>query len=87
MGKVKYYFVYPKFLILFFGILGERNSAKVYSKFYRAPELFSDSQYHLSIDVWATGCIIGEMTLGRKAFNEAKEQGTEKVSKQKKNKG
>lgn len=45
---------------------GERPySAQVASRFYRAPEILYGSQhYGPMIDIWAAGCVFGEMLRG-----------------------
>ncbi|GMM43191.1 Glycogen synthase kinase-3-like protein [Hanseniaspora uvarum DSM 2768] len=43
--------------------------AYICSRFYRAPELvLGKSQYHVNIDNWSIGCVIGEMLLGKIVF-------------------
>ena len=38
------------------------NTPYIVSRFYRAPELIlANNNYDLSIDIWATGCIIFEL--------------------------
>ncbi|BGP40201.1 regulator of ime2 [Rhodotorula kratochvilovae] len=47
---------------------GEPNVAYTCSRYYRAPELiFGATQYQNSIDLWAVGCILGEV-LGGSVF-------------------
>lgn len=47
----------------------EPNVSYACSRYYRAPELiFGNSYYSTKIDVWAIGCIIGELILGRPLF-------------------
>ena len=41
---------------------GEPNISYICSRCYRAPELiFGNTQYTTQIDVWSTGCVLGEM--------------------------
>jgi glycogen synthase kinase 3 beta len=48
---------------------GESNIAYICSRYYRAPEcLLGGRNYSVSIDVWAAGCVIGEMLLGIPLF-------------------
>lgn len=50
-------------------IKGEPNVSYICSRYYRAPELiFGNSDYSTMIDVWSTGCVIGEFMLGRPLF-------------------
>lgn len=63
-------------------ILGDFGSAKVkgknkkpstayiVSRFYRAPELILGYKYYdKPIDMWAVGCVIAEITLGKPLFH------------------
>lgn len=55
----------------------EESVSYICSRFYRAPELILGSKtYSCEIDVWAAGCVIGEMFLGEPLFcgNNNKEQ-------------
>jgi protein kinase len=60
--------------IIDFGISREIRSKPPYTEYistrwYRAPELlFKFSTYSPAIDVWAVGCIIAEMYLGKALF-------------------
>lgn len=48
---------------------GEPNIAYICSRCYRAPELiFGNTEYSTQIDMWSTGCVIGEMLLGTPMF-------------------
>ncbi|GAA5828091.1 hypothetical protein JCM3770_000865 [Rhodotorula araucariae] len=48
---------------------GEPNVAYTCSRYYRAPELiFGATEYKYSIDLWAVGCILGEVLLGSVFF-------------------
>jgi len=50
-------------------IKGEPNVSYICSRYYRAPELiFGASEYTTMIDVWSTGCVIGELALGQPLF-------------------
>jgi serine/threonine protein kinase len=40
----------------------------VVTRYYRPPELLIMSRYNHAIDIWSTGCILGEMILGRPLF-------------------
>jgi serine/threonine protein kinase len=41
----------------------------VCSRFYRAPEcLLGRQDYGLGVDLWALGCVLGEMVLGGPVF-------------------
>ena len=47
----------------------DKNTPYIVSRYYRAPELLLGiSSYDTSIDMWATGCIIGEFLLKRPLF-------------------
>jgi serine/threonine protein kinase len=55
----------------------EDSVAYICSRYYRSPELILGSKnYGCEIDVWAAGCVIGEMLLGEPLFcgNNNKEQ-------------
>ena len=44
----------------------KKHTAKVVTLWYRAPELlFGSNKYHTAIDMWAIGCIIGELLNGK----------------------
>lgn len=46
-----------------------KNSPYVVSQYYRAPELFLNiTDYDGGIDVWASGCILAELLIGRPLF-------------------
>jgi glycogen synthase kinase 3 beta len=48
---------------------GEENIAYICSRYYRAPELiFGAPHYTTAIDVWAIGCVMGELLLGKVLF-------------------
>lgn len=50
-------------------VIGEPNVSYICSRYYRAPELiFGASEYTTMIDVWSTGCVIGELMLGQPLF-------------------
>lgn len=50
-------------------VKGEANVAYICSRYYRAPELlFGAREYTTAIDIWSTGCVLGEMLLGRPMF-------------------
>ncbi len=50
-------------------VKGEPNVSYICSRYYRAPELiFGQSDYTTTIDVWSTGCVIGEFMLGEPLF-------------------
>ena len=50
-------------------VKGEPNVSYISSRYYRAPELiFGESQYTTMIDVWSTGCVVGELMLGQPLF-------------------
>ncbi len=41
----------------------------VATRWYRAPEiLLGSNNYTVAIDLWSTGCIIGEMIIGKAIF-------------------
>ena len=45
------------------------NSPYVVSQYYRAPELFLNYEdYDYEVDVWAFGCIIGELIFNEPIF-------------------
>uniref|UniRef100_A0AC35U3E6 Stress-activated protein kinase JNK n=1 Tax=Rhabditophanes sp. KR3021 TaxID=114890 RepID=A0AC35U3E6_9BILA len=46
----------------------------VVTRYYRAPEVILGMQYHEIVDVWAIGCIFGELISGRVMF-----QGTDHI--------
>jgi len=49
---------------------GEPSIAYICSRFYRSPELILGAQtYGCEIDMWATGCVVGEMLIGEPFFN------------------
>lgn len=53
----------------YFSLPLRQYSPGVVSQWYKAPELLiGDRFYELSIDIWAAGCIIAEMTNGRPLF-------------------
>ena len=48
---------------------GEKSTAYICSRFYRAPELiFGSTDYTCQVDVWSMGCVITELVLGRPIF-------------------
>ncbi|GAA5850667.1 hypothetical protein JCM8547_001949 [Rhodosporidiobolus lusitaniae] len=48
---------------------GEPNVSYTCSRYYRAPELiFGSTKYANSIDIWSTGCILGELLNGSVFF-------------------
>lgn len=48
----------------------ESNKHYICSRFYRAPELLCQStHYSCSVDLWSTGCCMGEMYLAQPLFN------------------
>lgn len=48
---------------------GGVNVAYICSRYYRAPELiFGASCYTSSIDIWSSGCVMGELLLGQPLF-------------------
>lgn len=50
-------------------VKGEPNVSYICSRYYRAPELiFGNSDYSPMIDVWSTGCVMGEFMLGQPLF-------------------
>jgi len=50
-------------------VKGEPNVSYICSRFYRAPELiFGAVGYTPAIDVWSTGCVMGELLLGQPLF-------------------
>ena len=50
-------------------VKGEPNVSYICSRYYRAPELiFGATEYSSMIDVWSTGCVIGEFITGNPLF-------------------
>jgi len=50
-------------------IEGEPNISYICSRYYRAPELiFGNTSYTAALDVWSTGCVIGELLLNEPLF-------------------
>jgi len=50
-------------------VRNEPNVAYICSRYYRAPELiFGSTTYGTAIDVWSTGCVLGELILGKVLF-------------------
>jgi glycogen synthase kinase 3 beta len=50
-------------------IEGEPNISYICSRYYRAPELiFGNTSYTTALDVWSTGCVIGELLLNEPLF-------------------
>eukprot|EP01080_Neovahlkampfia_damariscottae_P005737 gene5737-9560_t len=48
---------------------GEPNVSYICSRYYRAPELiFGATHYTTAIDIWSTGCVMGEMLTGLPLF-------------------
>jgi len=46
-------------------VQGQRSTAYIASRFYRAPELILDRDlYGPAIDIWAYGCILAELAIG-----------------------
>ncbi|PNH04461.1 Cyclin-dependent kinase D-1, partial [Tetrabaena socialis] len=53
-----------------YGSPDSRLTHKVFAPWYRAPELFFGAkQYTAAVDVWAAGCIMGELLLRRPLFD------------------
>merc|ERR1719215_1755589 len=49
--------------------LGELRAVYTCSRYFRAPEvIFGSQSYDCSVDLWAAGCIMGEMILGQPLF-------------------
>ncbi len=49
-------------------------TAHVGSTWYRSPEhVIAPRDYDVAVDVWAAGCVLGEMLLGRPLFPGAHE--------------
>lgn len=40
----------------------------VATRWYRSPELIASNQYDYSVDIWALGCILGELLDGQPMF-------------------
>lgn len=50
-------------------VKGEPNVAYICSRYYRAPELlFGANEYTTAIDIWSSGCVMGEMLLEHPLF-------------------
>lgn len=50
-------------------VASEPNVSYICSRYYRAPELiFGATDYTTSIDIWSTGCVLGELLLGQPLF-------------------
>ncbi|EFE36766.1 uncharacterized protein ARB_04291 [Trichophyton benhamiae CBS 112371] len=50
-------------------VANEPNVSYICSRYYRAPELiFGATNYTTKIDVWSTGCVMGELMLGQPLF-------------------
>ena len=48
----------------------ERSGREARRLWYRPPELlFRKKFYSFEVDIWAVGCLLGEMTLGEPLFN------------------
>ena len=47
---------------------GAQLSDYVATRWYRAPELLLSNQYGKEVDIWAIGCIMGEITDGDALF-------------------
>ena len=47
-----------------------RGSKTVVTLWYRAPEILLGQDYTEAIDVWALGCVFGELLLGTAVFNK-----------------
>ena len=48
----------------------ERSGREARRLWYRPPELlFRKKLYSFEVDIWAAGCLLGEMTLGEPLFN------------------
>ena len=48
----------------------ERSGREARRLWYRAPELlFRKKMYSFEVDMWATGCLLGELALGETLFN------------------
>lgn len=46
----------------------------VVTLWYRAPELLMGAEYSESVDMWAVGCVLGELLMGRAIFMGKNEQ-------------
>jgi serine/threonine protein kinase len=60
-----------------FGFTSEASSGPLLSSLdgrgtpgYRAPELLQSSKYNNKADIWSLGCILYELAVGQKAFND-----------------
>lgn len=50
-------------------VKGEPNISYICSRYYRAPELiFGATDYTCAVDVWSSGCVLGELLLGQALF-------------------
>ena len=53
-----------------------KNTPYVVSRYYRAPELIlAQTDYTTAIDIWALGCILAEMVMGKVYFPGAQTEG------------
>ena len=53
-------------------VSGERNVSYICSRPYRAPELlFGAVNYAATVDLWSSGCVLGELMLGKPLFSGA----------------
>ena len=51
-------------------VKGERNVSYICSRLYRAPELlFGSVDYTDTVDLWSTGCVFGELIIGKPLFS------------------
>lgn len=51
-----------------------QESKKIYTLWYRAPEILLGANHDLSADIWALGCTIAELYTGRPLFNGGDEK-------------
>jgi len=63
-----------------FGSLDKILSPQAYTSWYRPPELLMLSKhYSYSADIWAMGCILGELMLGKPLFDVRDQAGQENL--------
>jgi serine/threonine protein kinase len=56
---------------------GEASTAYVASRYCRAPELIMGCAYHSgAINIWAAGCVLGEMLLRGRPFSAGPRRST-----------